>query len=124
MAVDGFGFDNDKRMRQKYDEKDPSRGSWQFVKSSPSAPVSIGGALISIRERVSIGDAPVSIREKKSGAGGRCPPIPSLLRPLNNKKTLKPESFTSSCLHPHSYYNCVERIPEDTQGWLGFGIMS
>jgi hypothetical protein len=88
MAVDGFGFDNDERMRQKYDKKDPSRGSWHFVESSPSAPVSIGGAQVSIEERVSIGDALVSIREKESGAGRRIPPIPSLLLPPNKNLNL------------------------------------
>jgi hypothetical protein len=106
-AVVGFGFNDDKRMQRKYDKKDPSRGSLHFVESSPSAPVSVGGALVSIWERVSIGDATVSIGEKKSGAGGRFPPIPSLLLPPNNKETLKSEAFTSSCLHPCSYYCCV-----------------
>jgi hypothetical protein len=84
-AVDGLGFDNYERMRQKYDKKDPSRGSWHFIESSPSTPVSIGGAQVSIGDRVSIGDVLVSIREKESGAGGRILPIPSLLLPPNKK---------------------------------------
>jgi hypothetical protein len=106
-AVDGFGFNDDKRMQRKYDKEDPSRGSLHFFESPPSMPVSIGGALVFIGERVSIGDTLVSIGEKESGAGGRFPPIPSLLLPPNNKETLKSEAFASSCLHPCSYYSCV-----------------
>ena len=50
------------------------------------------------------------------GTGGEFLPIPSLLLPPNNKGTLKPEAFASSCLHPSpSSELCVERLTGYTQ---------
>jgi hypothetical protein len=51
MAADGFGFNDNERMRWDYDQKDPSKGSWQFVESYLSTLVSIGDAPVSIGYR-------------------------------------------------------------------------
>jgi hypothetical protein len=78
-----------------------------LLRAFPQCRYLLGGAPVSIKERVLIEDVLISIGEKKSGVDGRFPPIPSLLLPPNNKETVKPEAFASSCFHPCSYYCCV-----------------
>jgi hypothetical protein len=51
-------------------------------------------------------------KERWMTHGWEFPPIPSLLLPPNNKGTLKPEAFASSCLHPSS-----ELCVKDTRGY-------
>jgi hypothetical protein len=114
-AADGFGFDDNERMRQNYDKKIPPRDPGNLLRApSPHQyPMEMRRYPFDTRIWRGIHWRCTGIHWiPESGVGGRFPPIQSLLLPPNHKGTLKPEAFSSSCLHPHSKL-CVK----DTRGY-------